>query len=271
MTMANPVSRTAYYCTGVRALDARSADPLVGDNWAEGFLGAEGREVFAIFDHFDTPNGANIVRHWVIEQWLKARLVANPQRRIVLVGAGFDSRALRLAGGRWFELDEAAIIDRKELLAPESASPNPLTRIAIDFARESLADKLAPHASAEPVTIVMEGVLYYLEAAAVQASAVALRNCFPQHELICDIQSAAFVRRYAQPVIRVVETLGAKWRYFPDDPIAAIEALGYSLREAQSLALRAAELKRIRIPAWLIRHLLGTLRDGYRACVFETR
>ncbi len=243
-----------------------------GTTGPKAFLGPEGREVFAIFSHFDTPNGANIVRHWVIEQWLRARLLTDPQRRIILVGAGFDSRALRLAGGRWIELDEAG--DHRSQGGPGTGIREPEPAHAD---RHRLRARIAGGQARSPChrragdDDVMEGVLYYLEAAAVQASAIALRNCFPQHELICDIQSSAFVKRYAQPVIRVVETLGAKWRYFPDDPIAAIEALGYSLREVQSLALRAAELKRIRIPAWLIRHLLGTLRDGYRACMFETR
>jgi len=50
-----------------------------------------------------------------------------------------------------------------------------------------------------------------------------------------------------------------------------VPGLGYALREAVSIPLRAAELKHIRVPAWVLRHLLGSLRDGYRACVFEAR
>jgi O-methyltransferase involved in polyketide biosynthesis len=261
--MSNPVSRTAWYCTGVRMQDARSAHPLVGDTWAERFLDEEGRSVFARFADLAAPNGANIVRHWLIDQWLKDR--------IVLIGAGFDSRALRLPGGRWIEADEAPVIERKERIAPAQASPNHLVRVAIDFARESLAGKLAPHATAAPVTVVMEGVTYYLEASAIAANAKAFAGLFPRHELICDLQSNVFVERWGRRIIERIAALGAHWRFHPEDPVAAIEALGYRRRECLSIALRAAELQRIRVPAFVIRHLLPSLRDGYRLCAFERR
>lgn len=269
--MSNPVSKTAWYCTGVRMQDARSSNPLVGDTWAERFLDDEGRRVFERFADLEYANGANIVRHWLIDQWLEARLAAQPDRRIILVGAGFDSRALRLDDGRWIEVDEAAVIERKQAVAPASASPNPLIRIAIDFARESLADKLAPHATDAPVTVVMEGVLYYLDAAAIAVSAKTLGILFPRHELICDLQSNAFVRRWGKRIIDRIAILGARWRFHPSDPVAAIEALGYERRECLSIALRAAELKRVRVPAMMIRYLLPSLRDGYRLCAFARR
>jgi methyltransferase (TIGR00027 family) len=269
--MSNPVSKTAWYCTGVRMQDARSALPLVGDFWAERFLDEEGRGVFEQFADLQDPNSANIVRHWLIDQWLKARIAADPACRIVLVGAGFDSRALRLEGGRWLEVDEAPVIERKELVAPSRSSPNHLVRIAMDFARESLAGKLAPHATDAPVTVVMEGVTYYLDAAAVASSVKALAEVFPRHELICDLQSNAFVQRWGRRIIERIAVLGARWRFHPQDPVAAVEALGYRRRECVSIVLRAAELKRIRVPAFVVRYLLPSLRDGYRLCAFARR
>ena len=271
MRMSNPVSKTAWYCTGVRVQDARSAQPLVGDLWAERFTDEEGRGVFEEFADLVEPNGANIVRHWLVDQWLGARIAADPTHRIVIVGAGFDSRALRLKGGLWVEVDEAAVIERKEPIAPAHASPNPLVRVAIDFARESLAGKLAPHATADPVTVVMEGVTYYLDAAAIAANTRVFAELFPRHELICDLQSNAFVERWGRRIIERIGALGARWRFHPDDPVAAIEAFGYRRRECVSIALRAAELKRIRVPAFVIRYLLPSLRDGYRLCAFERR
>jgi methyltransferase (TIGR00027 family) len=269
--MSNPVSKTAWYCTGVRMQDARSSNPLVGDTWAERFLDDEGRRVFERFTDLEDANGANIVRHWLIDQWLKARLAAQPDHRIILVGAGFDSRALRLKGGRWLEVDEPAVIERKEAVAPAGASPNPLTRIAIAFARESLADKLAPHATDGPVTVVMEGVTYYLDASAIALTAKTLGVLFPRHELICDLQTDVFVQRWGKRIIARIATLGARWRFHPSDPVAAIEALGYERRDCLSIALRAAELKRVRVPAFVIRYLLPSLRDGYRLCSFVRR
>lgn len=266
--MANPVSKTAYYCTGVRMLDAQAPDSLLHDTWAERFMDADG---LAFFDQFRTatiPNRSNAVRHYIIDEILRQRLAANPGRRIVLLGAGFDMRAFRLMGGEWFEVDEAPIIDRKNTIAPSSQAPNPLTRIAIDFANDSIADKLAAAATDKPMTLVIEGVLYYLERDAIARTLATMKELFPRHELVCDLQSQAFVARYGGQVISKIHEHGARWRFAPADPVREIEALGYTLQSSKSVPLTTAEMKRISIPAWVVRWFLGALRDGYTVNVF---
>ena len=267
--MPNPVSKTAYYCTGVRMLDARSPDPLLGDTWAEKFMGEEGRAFFEQFRDFTIPNASNVVRPYIMEEFLRAQIAAEPRHRIVLLGAGFDSRAFRLPGGEWIEVDEAPIIERKDAVAPASDAPNPLTRVTIDFAHDTVEGVLAPFATSAPTTIVMEGVLYYLEPEAVAATLGALQRSFPHHALVCDLQSDAFVRKWGGPVIKRIGEFGARWRFHPANPIAHIEQLGYTLKKAVSIPLRAAELGRVSIPAWAIRYVLRSLRDGYQVCVFE--
>lgn len=268
--MANPVSKTAYYCTGVRMLDAESADPLVGDMFAARFMGDEGRAVFDRFREFVIPNASNVVRHHIIDEILRERLATDPRRRIVLVGAGFDARAFRLSGGEWFEVDEAPIVTRKESLAPAASAPNPLTRITIDFAVDSLEAKLAPLSTSEPVTIVMEGVLYYLEPEAIASALAVYHRLFPNHELICDLQSDAFVRKWGRPIIKRIGEFGAKWRFHPANPAAYIEQQGYRLRSATSVAMRSAELRRVSIPTWAINWFMRSLRDGYRVYAFQS-
>lgn len=267
--MANPVSKTAFYCTGVRMLDAESAHPLVGDTWAARFMDDEGRAFFDEFRGFTIPNASNVVRHHLIDERLRSRLTLDPRRRIVLLGAGFDARAFRLTGGEWFEIDEAPIIDRKNAVAPTAQAANPLTRMTIDFAKDSIADALAPLATDAPMTVVMEGVIYYLEPAAVEQTLGTLQRLFPQHELLCDLQSDTFVRRWGRPIISKIGEYGARWRFHPADPVRHIERLGYRLESATSVALRAAELKRIAIPPWVVRTVLPSLRDGYQVCGFQ--
>lgn len=271
MSLRNPVSITAYYCTGVRAQDARSAKPLVGDSWADRFMDDAGRAFFEPFTPFTIPNASNVVRHHLIDEILRTRLAADPRRRIVLLGAGLDARALRLRGGEWFEVDEAPIVERKNTVAPPAQAPNPLTRIAIDFARDSIADRLAAVATDAPMTIVMEGVLYYLEREAIEQTLRTLAQLFPRHELVADLQTETFVTRWGGPVIRRIETYGAKWRFYPPDPARYIEGLGYQLERSTSVPLEAARLRRIAPPAWVLRWLLPSLRDGFKVYVFSRR
>jgi O-methyltransferase involved in polyketide biosynthesis len=42
----------------------------------------------------------------IIDDLLREELVANPNLTVVIIGAGFDTRAFRLQGGTWIELDE---------------------------------------------------------------------------------------------------------------------------------------------------------------------
>ena len=118
-----PVSKTAFYCTGVRALDARRPRPICGDQYAERFMDDEAWKVFEPFRQFTAPNVSNATRARIIDDLVRERLAATPGLRVILIGAGFDSRAFRLPGGRWLEVDEPAVFAWKEPRLPAAESP----------------------------------------------------------------------------------------------------------------------------------------------------
>jgi methyltransferase (TIGR00027 family) len=113
--------------------------------------------------------------------------------QIVLLGAGFDTRALRFAdrnrGTRIFELDVPATLDPKvEILGRKRlAVPPELTFVRINFDKEDLSAALsrAGFADSRKDLFLMEGITMYLTAQAVD-------------------QNFAFVRRHAAPGSRVV-------------------------------------------------------------------
>ena len=67
----DPIAKTAYYCCGVRMLDAQSADPICGDHLAERFMDAAARDLFRPFECFRAPNRSNAARHRIIDDLLK--------------------------------------------------------------------------------------------------------------------------------------------------------------------------------------------------------
>ena len=136
------VARTAWYCCGVRWADAQKREPICGDRFAELFMTDEAQALFRRFADLKYPNIANATRARIVDDWLRDRLLGDPEQRIVILGAGFDARAFRLPGGRFLEIDEAALIAEKERVLPAARSPQPLTRMAIDFSAERLEDKL---------------------------------------------------------------------------------------------------------------------------------
>ncbi|MGH6924908.1 MAG: class I SAM-dependent methyltransferase [Propylenella sp.] len=267
-----PVSKTSYYCAGTRMLDAHRPDPLVNDAYAERFMGNEGKAVFEGFRHLSVPIGAHQVRCHLIDELVRERFLADRETLVVLIGAGFDSRAFRLKGGRWLEIDDQSVIARKEEVAPAVSCPNPLERIAIDFEREPLADKLAPYASDRIAVAVCEGLTMYLEPPEIEALAEALRANFPRHVLIADVMTRAFAERFGKKMSRALAAVGTGFRGIEDAPLDRLERLGYRRTYAQSLVARSLALKRVPIPSF-VRHflwMLPTLRDGYRVAALES-
>jgi methyltransferase (TIGR00027 family) len=264
------VAKTAYYCCGVRAADARQKEPIVGDQFAELFMAGEGQAVFDRFADLRMPNASNVTRTRIIDDWLRDRLLAEPDLRVILLGAGFDARAFRMTGGRWVELDQNAVIAIKNDILPIARAPNPLERIAINFATEKLAGKLAAFEDERPV-IVMEGVSMYLSQLQLKSTLSALKRVFPQHTLICDLVTKPFFERYGADVHSRIVELGGHFAELADDPAAIIGSAGYRQLARVSMVGRARELGAVPIPMLLLNTLLKPLRDGYCAYVFDTQ
>jgi O-methyltransferase involved in polyketide biosynthesis len=231
-------------------------------------------DAWALFEPFRAlaaPNASNVARARMIDDLLRETLQSRPDAGVVTIGAGFDSRPFRLPGGRWVELDEPALIALKEAELPAASAPNPLTRVAIEFDREPIEAALAPFRHLSSPTVVLEGVLTYLSAAEVRASLQAIRTTFTNPTVICDLRTPAFNRRYSRKIGRLLKDLGAPYgRLEGDEEVDLIQAAGFRLTRRQSVVGRAAELRSLRIPRWLLSTLLRTLRDGYTIGVFET-
>ena len=263
-----PISKTAFYCTGVRALDARTPRPICGDQYAERFMDDEAWRAFEPFRKFRGPNISNAARHRIIDDLLRERLAANPDLPVVIIGAGFDSRAFRLAGGRWLEVDEPHLFAWKEPRLPATGSPNPLTPLPVDFAAERLADRLRPFTNAGPVTIVIEGVLFYLDEPRIRELLRTMRATFPRGEILCDVMTLEFFKRYSRPVHAKIQELGASF-VLPERPLEAVfEDEGYTQTAQISTTGRAAELGQMPWYMNLFTRVSPRFRAGYSVRVF---
>lgn len=264
-----PVSRTAYYCCGVRALDARAERPVCGDTLADRFMTPEAWALFEPFRAFPEPNAANVVRHRMIDDLLRDRLAARPDVGVILLGAGFDTRPFRLTGGRWLELDAPEVIALKDRQLPVAQSPNPLTRVALDFETGSLAAALRPYGEYERPIVVLEGVLPYLASEQIGELMVTLRRSLRNPSLICDHMTPAFVRRYSGTMREALGTLGARFARHDRDPRATIEKAGFRLTARESIPARAVSMGLFRMPRWLLATMFRVLREGYAIATFE--
>src|SRR5476649_2523134 len=104
------VASTALWVAAVRAIETERTDALFHDPFARALAGDEG---FAVYrDSEDVSGGASaslVVRtHWS-DARIDAQVHAGGLRQVVMLAAGMDSRAYRLAwpaGTRLYELDQ---------------------------------------------------------------------------------------------------------------------------------------------------------------------
>ena len=264
-----PVSKTAYYCCGVRALDATSTRPACGDHIAQRFMTPEAWALFEPFRELGPPNGSNVARHRLIDDLLRSAIQTQSDVGIVIIGAGFDTRAFRLSGGRWVELDEPSVIAIKESGLPARESPNPLTRVPIEFDHQPVEEALAPFREFERPIVVLEGVLPYLTASEVRRLLTAIRETFPAPILICDLTTLRFARTYGRTIGARLRELGAPYGRLEVEPLDLIQAAGFRLTSRESIVGCAAALGLVSIPSWVLATVLRSLRDGYTVARFE--
>lgn len=204
----NRPSQTAEAVCLMRALDQRHAPSqrILDDAYARNFLSPLGRAVLASWEATGTlgdyaekvgPGGiVNVlVRHRFIDDCLR-RALRRDLAQVVLLGAGYDSRAYRFAGalaGRpVFEVDFPATARRKARIVARSGKDWPavdVRRVEIDFQKDALADKLleAGFRRRRKTFVVWEGVSMYLTRAAVKATLATISGiCGPGSHLAMD-------------------------------------------------------------------------------------
>jgi methyltransferase (TIGR00027 family) len=266
-----PISMTAFYCCGVRMQDAERDHPVIGDVHARTFMNEEGLRVLEKFKDETSPNSSNVARHRIIDDLLRTELLGHPDLRVVIIGAGFDSRAFRLKGGTWFELDEPQVIAYKNERLPVSACKNELQRIAIDFATDSLEQKLSSASGNGPVVVVIEGVLMYLEEETIKQLLHTLRKVFPRHKLICDLMTRKFFEKYGRTIHEKLSGMGATFKFTADNPEAMFLGSGYERAERVSIIEKSLEFESRKVPKIMLKTVLKTLVTGYRIYVFAAR
>ena len=137
-----------------------------------------------------------LCRHRFIDEHLLAALDAGAQQ-VVILGAGYDSRAYRfaaqLAGRKVFEIDLPPLSRQKARVVaanPARFAPGSAVRVEIDFRTQTLAEILpeAEFAFGERTFVVWEGVVPYLDTAAVEGTLSSLRSlCGPGSVLAMDL------------------------------------------------------------------------------------
>lgn len=150
---------------------------------------------------FPGLGGAVLARTRYIDEHTK-NCLGNGIRQVVILGAGYDTRAYRLIdpdqGVRVFEVDHPATQSVKLAKLQEvlGTPPHHIEFVAVDFGRDDLASRLieAGYDPGKRTLFIWEGVSYYLTAAAVDRTlAFMARNATLGCEVLFDFFPRAVI------------------------------------------------------------------------------
>jgi methyltransferase (TIGR00027 family) len=234
-------SRTALMVCAYRARASERLQPICRDPWARPLAGPEG----------DVLADAFLERFPHMELWIALRTAYLDEQvdfwsrsgqlaQVVILGAGFDTRAARLGRGgvTFFEVDHPATQAEKRLrLAGLAGYPAEAPRFAAcDFEKgEDVIDRLAAAGfdRGAPALVLWEGVVPYLSEAAVRATARRLASGLDARSvLVFDIlgkrmAEAQTRRAQDQQMLDYVGGLGEPIRFGTNDILPLLVDEGY--------------------------------------------
>jgi methyltransferase (TIGR00027 family) len=149
----------------------------------------------------------------------------HPAEQLVILGAGLDTRAWRLAelaDTGVFEVDHPATqIDKRSRLARRTPMAKEVRFVPTDLTRQELDEalRLAGHHTESPTTWVWEGVVPYLTAAQVAATVAALELCSaPGSRLVVNYQAPSTRAVMSQLIGRAMMRLARTPDPWSDEP-----------------------------------------------------
>jgi methyltransferase (TIGR00027 family) len=200
----DPVGMTSRWVAAARARESQRPDRLFDDPLAAALAGPEG---FAWLDDMERaqpwgqPELYVVVRTRFFDDFLLHASWEAGTRQVVLLAAGMDARAFRLAwppGTRLYELDQPEVIDAKDAVTSSVGAYPTCERwvIGVDLERPFWPEALlsAEYEAQEPSVWLAEGLLFYLtEAAARRLLRSASVLAAPRSRLGADLVNRALL------------------------------------------------------------------------------
>ena len=233
------LASTAHWTASVRALESERPDGLFYDPWAAELAGETGRAWMAQ----RTPDKVLpiVLRTRYFDDFLQ-RLVGEGLRQVVLMAAGLDTRAFRIAwsqGMRLFELDQPEVLYTKEkTLASAGAQPTCERRaIAADLTSSWQEALLRGGFDARrPAVWLLEGFLFYLPSNEItrildQVCALACPGSWLGFDVI---NSAMLSHPLTKAWVEMQAASGAPWIGVLDNPVEFLVERGWQASLTQA-------------------------------------
>jgi methyltransferase (TIGR00027 family) len=227
-----PVALTAQFTAKARAIESQRANALFHDPWADLFAGRAG-DAWLARQQSEYPGLPLILRTRFFDDFFAERMSDTSLRQVVLLAAGYDTRAYRLAwpeGTRLYEIDQPAVLARKEALLQQRGALPRCERIALsaDLASDWSALLLAAGFTPKRPSIwLLEGLLMYLTQAEAENVVNTITRLAPQDGWMgMDLLNrATLTSPWTQERIVRLAQRGMPWQFGIDDPRAWLAPL----------------------------------------------
>lgn len=223
-------SSTAQSVAMARAVLVR--DGLLDDRYAEAMLRLPWRALAGALrlrvlrSRAEGPTFAYLAARTLEVDGEVRRAIDEGVARVVIVGAGYDSRAWRLArpGVEFVELDHPSTQRDKRRRAPPSGP----RYVEVDLAQEPVPDEVVDGC---PTLSVVEGVTMYLAEPEVVRLLAGLRG--PGNRLVVTFGVGGASDRSGRTVRASASAGGERFRYQPDadEAVALLERIGGEVRD----------------------------------------
>jgi methyltransferase (TIGR00027 family) len=238
------VAATSRWIAAVRARESEAEHALFNDPLARKLAGQEG---FAYLDRMIElqPEGVRalnvaylVLRTRFLDDLLTEAANAGI-RQVVLLAAGMDARAFRMAwppGTALYELDQPEVIAYKNALLGAESPACRRVPIGVDLRDDWVSRLLASGFQPErPCAWLVEGLLMYLEAPAAEAVLNSVSSLSaPGSRLGIDLINADFLTHpRMRPMLDYMEESGAPWRYGINEPERYLAGLGWEATVVQ--------------------------------------
>ncbi len=185
------VAETLLIPLCIRAVESRRSDALIKDEKAVALVTQAGVDPSRVLaDVAEETRVAVVLRNREFDRCTRDFLARYPEAVVVHVGCGLDERFERVDNGQveWYDLDLPEVIElRRRFIGGEGARYHLLACSVLDSAW------LDAVRTQRPFLFLAEGVLMYFEEAQVKSLVLALKEHFPDAQLVFDAFSPFFV------------------------------------------------------------------------------
>jgi methyltransferase (TIGR00027 family) len=236
-----PVGTTARWVAASRALETESTNPLFSDPFARELAGDAGFALLSSLRTGFSPTSATLpepyfsIRTKFLDDALLAAVRASSFTQVVILAAGLDTRAFRLAwpeGLLLFEVDRDDVFNHKEtVLKRVKAQPRCERRIVrTDFSQPWIDAILSTGFDpSRPAAILAEGFLPYLDERVVTHlfEAIGSLACEGSWMGMDIINEEMLVSPAMVPYLKKLAELGCPWVFGVNDPEVFLARRGW--------------------------------------------